>query len=254
MLDINIISCLNDNYSYIIKDPKSGLVGVVDPSEFKVIDRWITKNFKRIDFILNTHHHSDHIGGNKELKKKYNAKIVGSKLDRERIADIDICLEEGEDFKFGSVSFKILFVPGHTIGHIAFFSKNEKIIFTGDTLFSLGCGRIFEGTYVQMFNSLNQIKYLPNDTKIYCGHEYTKNNLKFCIKYDKSNKDLDKKLNWVDERIKNRLPTVPTTIEEEMRTNIFLRCDNIGVKNNLGMSGSSEELVFEKLRNLKDIF
>jgi|TARA_B110001450_G_C17627875_1_gene483971 hydroxyacylglutathione hydrolase len=254
MLEIKIISCLNDNYSYIIRDDKTNLVGVVDPSEFAPIDKSISKDFNKIDFIFNTHHHLDHVGANIELKNKYNSNIIGSKIDKDKIPGIDIFVGMDDEFKFGSITFKILFVPGHTKGHIAFFSQNEKLIFTGDTLFSLGCGRIFEGTYKDMFNSLNQIKCLPKDTKIYCGHEYTANNIKFCAKYDFNNKDLIKKLGWINERLDKKLPTIPTTIEDELKTNIFLRCDNSDIKNNLKMSNSSDELIFEKLRNLKDQF
>jgi hydroxyacylglutathione hydrolase len=254
MLNIEIISCLNDNYSYILHDELTGLVGVVDPSEFKPIDNFISKKFKKIDFILNTHHHYDHVGGNKELKKKYKTKVVGSKTDKYRIPGIDIMLFENDKFNFGEVCFEIISIPGHTAGHIAFYSEVEKIIFTGDTLFSLGCGKIFEGTYNQMFNSLNKIKNLPKDTKIYCGHEYTHKNLQFCLKYDGNNKMLYDKLISIKKKLAHSLPTVPTTLEEELSTNIFLRCDNAQVKSNLKMTDSLDELVFEKLRNLKDEF
>jgi len=167
MIDISIINCLSDNYSYLIKDKKTNLVGVVDPSNFKEVDQKITKTYKKLDFILNTHHHHDHVGGNKKLKQKYNSKVVGSKIDEFRIPEIDLKLSEGDFFKFGKINFETIFIPGHTRGHIAFFSQSEKIIFTGDTLFSLGCGRIFEGTYEQMFASLNKIKKLKRRKKNY---------------------------------------------------------------------------------------
>ena len=176
MIDISIINCLSDNYSYLIKDKKTNLVGVVDPSNFHEVDQKIAKTYKKLDFILNTHHHSDHVGGNIELKRKYNSKVLGFNLDKNRIPGIDVLLKENQKHKIGNLEFKIIFVPGHTNGHIAFFFEKEKIAFTGDTLFSLGCGRVFEGTHEEMFNSLNKIKNLPPDTKIYCGHEYTKSN------------------------------------------------------------------------------
>ena len=143
MLNIDVIPCLNDNYSYIIYDDVSNLVGVVDPSEFDVIDIMVTKKYKKLDFILNTHHHFDHVGGNIELKKKYFSKIAGAEVDKHRIPGIDILLNEKDSFKFGNINFEIIFVPGHTSGHLAFDSESEKIIFTGDALFSLGCGKIF---------------------------------------------------------------------------------------------------------------
>jgi hydroxyacylglutathione hydrolase len=254
MLKVNIISCLQDNYSYIIKDTKNGTVGVIDPSEFSPIDNFIKKEFNKIDYILNTHHHFDHTGGNLELKKKYNCKIIGSSLDEERIPGIDIKLNHNDIFKFGSIEFKIILVPGHTFGHICFYFNKEKIIFTGDTLFSLGCGRVFEGTYSQMLSSLNKIKNLPKETKIYCGHEYTKKNLEFCLKIENDNSFLKEKKKWINLRINKKEPTLPVILEEELNTNIFLRCDASSVKKTLGMESSSEIEIFKKLRNLKDCF
>jgi hydroxyacylglutathione hydrolase len=254
MLSIYTIPCLSDNYSYVIHDELSNLVGVVDPSEFNAVDNFISKRLKKIDYIFNTHHHFDHVGGNKQLKKKYSTKIVGSKIDSERIPEIDFFLNDGDNFKFGEISFNILFVPGHTNGHIAFYSKKEKVVFTGDALFSLGCGRIFEGTHNQMFNSINKLKKLPKETRIFCGHEYTKKNLDFCLKFESDNEFLLKKKNWVIGKIKKGLPTVPVKLEEELNTNIFLRCDNKALKNKLKMNGSKDELIFEKLRNLRDQF
>ncbi len=251
---IDIIPCLSDNYSYLINDKTSNLVGIVDPSDFDEVNKIIKKKYGKLDYILNTHHHSDHVAGNIELKKNYKSKIVGSKADGNRIPGIDILLDEGEIFKFGKVNFKIITVPGHTKGHIAFYSEDEKTIFTGDTLFSLGCGRVFEGTIKEMFLSINKIKSLPGDTKIYCGHEYTKQNLDFCLKFDENNQFLIKKLDWVKERNDNKMPTIPTTLEEEVKTNIFLRCDNSSIKNILNMNNSSDEQIFEKLRSLKDQF
>jgi hydroxyacylglutathione hydrolase len=254
MLKINIIPCLQDNYSYIIQDTINGTVGVVDPSDFTPIDNFIKKKFNKIDFILTTHHHYDHTGGNLELKKKYKCKIVGSIKDEERIPGIDIKLLHDDTFKFGNIEFRIILVPGHTSGHICFYSDKEKIIFTGDTLFSLGCGRVFEGTYSQMLESLNRIKNLPKVTKIYCGHEYTKKNLDFCSEIESDNQFLKEKKIWVNLRINKNEPTLPVTIEEELNTNIFLRCNTSSIKKTLGMENSSEVEIFKKLRDLKDSF
>ncbi len=250
---VEIIPCLNDNYSYLIYEKKTDTVSVVDPSEFNACDE-IIKKYKKLDFILNTHHHADHVDGNLKLKKKYNSKILGFNLDKDRIPGIDVLLRENQTHKIGNLEFKVIFIPGHTKGHIAFFFVEEKIVFTGDTLFSLGCGRLFEGTHKQMFNSLNKIKNLPPETKIYCGHEYTKANLNFCLKYDTKNLLLKYKANDIEKKLKNKLPTIPTTIEEENKTNIFLRCNDLAVKQALNMQGSSDEEVFSKLRDLKDTF
>tara|TARA_B110001452_G_C15117040_1_gene389387 strand:- start:56 stop:820 length:765 start_codon:yes stop_codon:yes gene_type:complete len=254
MLNIEIVCCLTDNYSFIITESSTGIVGVIDPSEFYPIDKIISKKYKKLDFILNTHHHFDHVDGNKKLKEKYKSKVVGSIIDKKRIPEIDILLSDDDTFKFGNLNFKIIFTPGHTSGHICFYSEKEKIIFTGDTLFSLGCGRVFEGTLKQMFSSMNKIKNLPKETNIYCGHEYTEKNLEFCFKYDKNNEELKIKKNWIKKRFQDKLPSIPVSLESEIRNNIFFRCDNLDVKKNLSMQKSPEEEIFKKLRYLKDSF
>jgi hydroxyacylglutathione hydrolase len=188
------LPCLNDNYAYIINDENSKTVGVVDPSEAKPVISFLKKENLKLNYILNTHHHFDHIGGNIELKNLFNAKVVGFSGDKHRIPGIDIALKDNEKWIFGNSTVKILHIPGHTLGHICFFFENEKIAFTGDTLFSLGCGRIFEGDHKQMLNSLNKIKNLPKNTNIYCGHEYTHKNAMFCMEYDSNNVYLKKNL------------------------------------------------------------
>ena len=253
-MNIEIIPCLNDNYSYLIYDNQSNTVAIIDPSEFAPCDEIIGKKYKKLDYIMNTHHHYDHVGGNKELKKKYNSKILGFKSDEERIPNIDKLLEDNEEFNIGNIKFTTLFIPGHTTGHIAFYSKTEKAIFSGDTLFSMGCGRVFEGTYSQMFNSLNRIKDLPEDTKIYCGHEYTQKNIEFCIKYNPNNDLLKKTKNTIEEKLKNGEPSIPSTLLEEKQMNIFLRTDDLDVKNILNLKKASNLEIFTKLRDLKDNF
>jgi hydroxyacylglutathione hydrolase len=239
-MKVEIIKCLQDNYSYLIVDEKNNYSCVVDPSEAAPIINLIeTKNIK-LKFILNTHHHHDHVGGNNDLKKKYGAEVVGFKNDAQRIPDIDILLENNEVWKAENFEAKIIHIPGHTSGHICFYFAKEKIAFTGDTLFSLGCGKIFEGTYEQMYSSLNKLKNLPSDTKVYCGHEYTLKNSLFCSKHDKYNKNLEKKIYEINNKLQKNLSTMPTTIEAELACNIFLRAKNL------------ED--FSKLRDLKDNF
>ena len=165
---IEIIRCLQDNYSYLLIDDAKGIGCVIDPGEAAPIMRYVESNNIELKYILNTHHHYDHVGGNLELKKRYNSKIVGFKEDKDRIPEIDVLVEDNQKWKGENFEAKIYHIPGHTSGNIAFHFFLEKIIFTGDTLFSLGCGRIFEGTYEQMFNSLKKIKELPKDTQIYC--------------------------------------------------------------------------------------
>ena len=252
-MKIEIISCLSDNYSYLIHDEKSNTIAIIDPSEFKPCDK-IIKKYNKLDFILNTHHHADHVNGNLELKKKYNSKILGFSQDKRRIPGIDILLEENQKQKIGNLEFEVIFIPGHTKGHIAFFFSKEKIAFTGDTLFSLGCGRVFEGTHEEMFYSLNKIKNLPPDTKIYCGHEYTKSNLNFCLAYDPHNIFLKEKAIDIQKKLNSNLPTIPSILGQEIKTNIFLRCNDPEIKLALDLKDSSEVEVFSKLRDLKDSF
>lgn len=239
-MNVEIIKCLQDNYSYLLIDKKSKKACVIDPGEADPIMNYIEKNQINLKYILNTHHHSDHIGGNLFLKEKYNCQIIGFEGDKNRIPKIDILLKDNEIWKDDSFEAKIFHLPGHTLGHIAFYFYKEKKIFTGDTLFSLGCGRIFEGTYSQMFSSLNKIKELPLDTEIYCGHEYTLQNSKFCLKYDTENLNLKKKVIQVQDKQKKKIPTLPTSLYEEMQCNIFLRAKDLES--------------FSKLRDLKDNF
>ena len=234
------IPCLNDNYAYIVNDVATKTIGVVDPSEAEPIINYLKKEKLELNYILNTHHHFDHVDGNIELQKLYNSKIIGFIGDKHRIPGINITLNDGEKFNFGKSIVKIIHIPGHTSGHICFFFEKEKIAFTGDTLFSLGCGRIFEGDHKQMLSSLNKIKKLPAKTKIYCGHEYTLSNSKFCKKYDSENKDLQKKIEKIEKQRQNGLPTIPSTLKEELESNIFLRANDIKT--------------FSKLRDLKDNF
>ncbi len=252
-MKIETIHCLSDNYSYLIFDEKANTVSIIDPSEFSSCDRIISK-YKKLDYILNTHHHSDHVDGNLKLKEKYKAKIFGFKNDKNRIPGIDFLLKDGEVSKIGNLKFKVIHVPGHTSGHIAFYFEDEKVVFTGDTLFSLGCGRVFEGTNKEMYQSLIKLKNLPINTKVFCGHEYTKKNLDFCLKYDNSNSQLVEKAKFINSKLNNSLPTIPTTIEEELKTNIFLRCDNHELKKGLGYNQASDQEIFNKLRGLKDAF
>ena len=253
-MEITPIPCLTDNYAYIICDNNSKTTGVVDPSESKPIISFLKKKDFKLNYILNTHHHFDHIGGNIELKKIYNAKIIGFVGDKHRIPGIDIGLKNNEIFNFGNSSLKALHIPGHTLGHICFFFEKEKILFTGDTLFSLGCGRIFEGDHKQMFDSLSKIKKLPKDTQIYCGHEYTYKNAEFCMKYNSSNNDLKKKFDEIKKLRSKNLPTVPSSLADELKSNIFLRCDQNDLKIKLNMQNEDDFKVFRKIRDLKDSF
>ena len=253
-MKIEIIKCFTDNFSYLLINEKNLNTCVVDPGEAKPVLEFINRNNLNLKYILNTHHHGDHIGGNSILKSKFDAKILAFEDDKDRIPMIDIPLKDNQIWKDGIFEFKVIHVPGHTSGHICFYFFNKKKVFTGDTLFSLGCGRIFEGTYKEMFDSLVKLKNLPPETKVYCGHEYTKSNLEFCLKYDPKNNLLkDKSLN-LDSVLKKNLPSIPTTIDEEIKMNIFFRFDNASIKEGLNLKDSTDQEIFSKLRDLKDTF
>ena len=239
-MQVTIIPCLQDNYSYLVIDDSNNSAYVVDPGEASPIINFLDNKDIKLKYILNTHHHHDHIGGNKELKKRFGSLVVGFKEDSNRIPGIDILLEDNQIWKAENFKAKIIHIPGHTSGHICFHFFQEKFIFTGDTLFSLGCGKIFEGTYKEMFESLNKIKSLPEETKIYCGHEYTLANSKFCTIHDPKNLNLKKKIEKIKKKIDDGLPTIPSTIKDELECNIFLRAKNFES--------------FSKLRDLKDNF
>ncbi len=239
-MKIEIIKCLKDNYAYLIIDENNNSALVIDPSESEPIVQYIEKYKLNLKFILNTHHHHDHVGGNSNLKKKYNSKIIGFESDKGRIPEIDIILKDREIWKQDNFEAKIYHIPGHTSGHVCYHFLNNNILFTGDTLFSLGCGRIFEGTYEQMFSSLQLIKSFSPETKIYCGHEYTLKNSEFCVNHDKENSALKEKVKIIKKKIKDGIPTIPSTIKDELECNIFLKAKDVDS--------------FSKLRDLKDNF
>jgi hydroxyacylglutathione hydrolase len=237
---IQTIPCLNDNYSYLIIDEKKNIACVIDPSDAVPIIDYLENTKIKLKFILNTHHHYDHVGGNQKLKEKYGASVIGYIGDKERIPGIDILVNDQETWIYESFEAKIIHIPGHTLGHICFYFYKDELVFTGDTLFSLGCGRIFEGTYEQMFDSLMKLKVLPKNTKVFCGHEYTLQNSKFCIVHDGNNTNLKNKINDIKIKLKAGLSTIPSTIRDELECNIFLRSHNVET--------------FSKLRDLKDNF
>ena len=239
-MKIQIIPCLKDNYSYLIIDEESNTACVIDPSEAEPIIKFLENTKIKLKFILNTHHHYDHVGGNQKLKEKYDANVVGYKGDKERIPGIDKLVNDQETWINKKFEAKVIHIPGHTLGHICFYFYKEGWVFTGDTLFSLGCGRIFEGTYEQMFNSLMKLKELPKNTKVFCGHEYTLQNSKFCLTHDKNNQNLKTKINDIKIKLNAGLSTIPSTIKDELECNVFLRSHNLET--------------FSKLRDLKDNF
>lgn len=227
-LEIVQVPLLHDNYAYLLREPKSGLVGVVDPSVAGGPLKAAENRGWAISHVLNTHHHWDHTGGNLEIKRETGCIIVGPSYDRDRVPGIDVEVSEGEPFRFGETFAEIIFIPGHTRGHIAFWFKSEAALFVGDTLFALGCGRLFEGTPAQMFESLQKLKALPDETRIYCGHEYTLDNGEFALTLDPDNQALKARMDDVYALRAQGLPTVPSFMSEEKKTNPFLLAENVG--------------------------
>ncbi|XP_051133136.1 probable hydroxyacylglutathione hydrolase 2, chloroplastic [Andrographis paniculata] len=254
-LQIELVPCLRDNYAYLLHDVDTGTVGVVDPSEaLPIIDALNRKNWN-LNYILNTHHHYDHTGGNLDLKGRYGAKVIGSGSDAERIPGIDIALNDGDKWMFASHEVVVIATPGHTRGHISFYFPGSKSIFTGDTLFSLSCGKLFEGTPDQMLNSLRKITSLPDDTNVYCGHEYTLSNSKFALSIEPGNKELQSYANHVAHLRNKGLPTIPTTISKEKMCNPFLRTSSSEIRKSLNIPGTAEDgVALGAIRQAKDNF
>ena len=227
MLEVQLVPCLTDNYAYLIRDPKSGAVGVVDPSEAKPVISALGDRGWKLTHVINTHHHWDHTGGNLELKAAFGARVVGPKADRERIPGADEVYGDGEIFVFGTREARIFDIPGHTRGHIAYWFEQDAALFTGDTLFAMGCGRMFEGTAEQMWSSLSKLTVLPKETRIYCGHEYTEANGRFALSVEPGNEALQRRMQEVKALRAAGKPTIPSTLGQELETNPFLRAGGV---------------------------
>ena len=210
-----------DNYIYIIKDNQKNKTAVIDPGDFDTVQKFLNKDNLKLDYILNTHHHWDHTGGNLKLQQEWDCQIYGFKEDAKRIPGIDVGLTEGDTVLVGSLCFEVLYVPGHTLGHIAFWNKENKILFCGDAVFAMGCGRLFEGSPQQMFNSLSKIKKLPEDSLIYCAHEYSLKNAKFALTVQPHNKELKERFKKVSLLREQGKAAVPFYLKEELLTNPF---------------------------------
>ena len=254
MIEIIQIPLLSDNYSYIIRDKNTNITGCIDPSVAKDVVNVLQNRGIDLNFILNTHHHQDHVGGNQELKEIYNCKIIGCYDDQNRIPGIDIKLKDSEEFNIGQSVFKVIYTPGHTIGHICFYFMDQNFLFCGDTIFSLGCGRLFEGSYEQMTESILKIRSLPDCTKIFCGHEYTESNAEFAEFLDSQDDLLKKKiLNIKKDRLISK-PTIPAVLEEEKKLNPFMKFDNQEYLDSIKIENISNVENFKKIRIMKDNF
>lgn len=253
-LEIHPVPCLRDNYAYLVFERGSGACAVVDPSEAVPVERALAASGLKLTHILNTHHHHDHIGGNLALKRATGAKIHAAEKDRARIPGLDHGLREGEVFRLGAHEARILEIPAHTSGHIAYWFTDARAVFTGDTLFLMGCGRLFEGTPEMMCASLAKLAGLPSETRVFCGHEYTLNNGRFALTVEPGNADLQARMKEAAELRATGRPTVPATLALEKKTNPFLRAHSPEIRRALGMGKSGDVEVFAELRRRKDVF
>jgi len=253
-LAIEPVACLSDNYAYLIHSPDGALCAVVDPSEPGPMRKALAAKGVKLTHILNTHHHFDHTGGNLALKEEFGAEIVGPAKDRERIPGMDIGVTEDAPWQFGSRKVRILEIPAHTRAHIAFVFDDDRAVFTGDTLFAMGCGRLFEGTPDMMWNSLSKLMRLPDDMRVYCGHEYTLNNGRFALSVEPGNAELKARMREVEDARTRGMPTIPSSIGLEKRTNPFLRPDSAEIRHKLALESADDVAVFAELRRRKDTF
>lgn len=254
MLEIVQIPVLGDNYVYLLREPASGAVGVVDPAVADAVEAELDRRGWRLTHVLNTHHHGDHVGGNLRLKERYGATIVGPRADRARIPGIDVEVGDGDDYAFGQETARVFDVPGHTRGHVAYWFRAAKALFCGDTVFSLGCGRMFEGTPPQMWASLKKLRDLPGDTRVYCAHEYSLSNARFAVTVDPDNPDLARRVDEIQRLRAEGKPTVPSLMGEERRANPFLRADDPAIARAVGLPADDPAQVFGEVRRRKDSF
>ena len=253
MLSVEPIKAYTDNYIWLVSTNEGSIV--VDPGESKEILNLIDSNKIDLKGVLITHHHYDHTNGLLDLTNKINLEVYGPK----KIEGINNIVKESDKFSLIGIDFEVIEIPGHTLDHLAFFSSNNKdpILFCGDTLFAGGCGRVFEGTFEQMFKSLKKISNYPKETKIFCGHEYTLSNLKFALEVDKDNKQLSDEYINVKKLISSDIPSLPTNLNKELKVNPFLRCNEINIKNKVidKFNIIDDELeIFTALRKWKDNF
>lgn len=253
-LKIKQIPCLSDNYGYLVHDPQSGQTTSIDTPDAKAILAALDEEGWTLSQIWNTHHHFDHIGGNAELVKKTGCKVYAPAGEGKMITDADHYVSEGDQVSLGAFTARVIETPGHTLGHACYIFDEEKVAFVGDTLFSMGCGRLFEGSAEQMWDSLSKLITLPDETMIYCAHEYTADNARFAASIEPQNQDLQARIKQVENLRKKNQPTVPMALGLEKRTNPFLRADSKAIRENLKEQGSPDAAVFAHIRRLKDSF
>jgi hydroxyacylglutathione hydrolase len=253
-IEIHMFPCLTDNYGYLLHDEAAGVTAAIDTPDAVAILAALAQRGWPLTHILNTHHHSDHAGGNLELKKRTGCRIIGPRADAGRIPGIDVQVGDGDSFELGSHRVEVFDTPGHTRGHIVYWLPADEAAFVGDTLFAMGCGRLFEGTPAQMWSSLQKIVRWPDGTRLYCAHEYTQANGRFALTVEPGNRALAERVEEVARTRAAGRPTIPTTVALEKATNPFLRAASRDLQATIGLAGANEVEVFAKTRALKDAF
>ncbi len=251
-LEIVLLPCLADNYCVLLHDPETGETAAIDAPSGPAIKAALAERGWRLNHLFITHHHTDHTAGIAELKAFYGASVTGPEAEADRIPGLTRAVTSASKLDFAGHRIEVLETPGHTLGHVTYYFPNDGIVFTGDTVFSLGSGRIFEGDPEMMWNSVSKIAALPADTNIYCGHEYTLNNARFALTIEPENDVLKKRVAEVEALRAAGKPTIPTRIDVERATNPFLRQQSRAIQARIGMLGAPDWEVFGRLRQLKN--
>jgi hydroxyacylglutathione hydrolase len=249
-----LFPCLKDNYGVLLHDPDNGATAAIDAPEAAPVEAALAKTGWRLTEILVTHHHADHTAGIGELKAHHQCRVVAPRNEAQRIAHVDETVGEGDKVCVGALEGGVIDTPGHTAGHISYFFPADKLAFVGDTLFSIGCGRVIEGDAEMMWNSLIKLRNLPDDARFYCGHEYTAANIRFAKTIEPDNQALAARAEEVARLMASGKPTIPATIGAEKAANPFLRADNADLAKSLGLSGSPAWKVFAEIRERKNRF
>jgi hydroxyacylglutathione hydrolase len=252
--ETRLFLCRSDNYGVLVHDTGSGATAAIDAPETGPIEKALNETGWKLTDILVTHHHADHTDGIIALKEKYRCRVVAPAAEAKKIPAVDETVREGDKAKVGSLAADVIETPGHTLGHIAYWFHADKLAFVGDTLFSIGCGRVIEGTPEQMWRSLVKLRDLPDDTKIFCGHEYTLANIKFARTLEPRNKALAAREAQARQQVAQGEPTIPVTIGAEKLANPFLRADRAEVAGGIGMAGKPAADVFAEIRARKNRF
>ncbi|MEM9726777.1 MAG: hydroxyacylglutathione hydrolase [Pseudomonadota bacterium] len=251
-LIVALAPIFSDNYVYLLRDAATGQVGVVDPGDAAPVSAALNVLGWRPDWIILTHHHPDHIAGVDALREETGAKVVGAAQDAHRLPALDATVAPGDAWSLGETRFDVIDAPGHTVGQIAWAAPKARAVFTGDSLFALGCGRLFEGTPAQMWETLLALRALDDATRVYCGHEYTLSNARFCLTIEPDNAALQERAAQIEAAREAGAPTIPTTIGEEKATNSFLRADEPSVQAAVDLTGADAAAVFAEIRRRKD--